>query len=96
MSGLLTKSLASWRKAHGFGILDIISPRGEYFLVETQAMTDPADFEAWAEMSEARLREHLVERGLSDSDVEEAIQLSKEWATTITGTSVFPGHGKSN
>ena len=96
MSGLVTKSLASWRQAHGFGILDIISPRGEYFLVETRAMNDPADVTAWAEMSEPRLRAYLVERGLSDSDVDEAIQLSREWATTITGTSVYTAHRKAN
>ena len=53
-------------------------------------MNDPADFTAWAEMSEPRLREYLVERGLSDSDVDEAIQLSREWATTITGLHTFP------
>lgn len=96
MSGVLTKSLASWREAHGFGILDIISPRGEYFLVEAHAMTDPADFGAWAEMSEPQLREYLAERGLSDSDADEAIQLFREWATTITGTSVFPSPTQSN
>lgn len=95
MSGALTKSLASWRETHGFGILDIISPRGEYFLVETQA-TDPADVGAWAEMSEHQLRAYLAERGLSASDAEATIQLSREWATTVTGGSVFPLPKESN
>jgi hypothetical protein len=96
MSGISTKSLASWRDAHGFGILDIISPRGEYFLVETQATADPADFGAWAEMSESQLRAYLAERGLSASDADAAIQLSREWATTVTGGSVFPAPKNSN
>lgn len=96
MSGVLTKSLASWRKEHGFGILDIISPRGEYFLVETQAVTDPADFEAWTEMSEPQLRAYLAGRGLSAADAGAAIQLFREWATTVTGGSVFPMPKKSN
>ena len=96
MSGALTKSLASWRETHGFGILGIISPRGEYFLVETQTTTDPADLGAWSEMSEHQLRAYLAERGLSASDAEAAIQLSREWATTVTGGSVFPAPRKSN
>ncbi len=96
MSGVLTKSLASWRKAHGFGILDIVSPRGEFFFVETQPATDPFDLRAWVEMSEPQLRKYLADRGLSNSDADEAIQLSREWATTVTGSSVFPTPNKSN
>ena len=86
MSGLLTRSLASWRAEHGFGILDIISPRGEYFLVETRASTDPADLRSWTWMSEPQLRQHLAERGLTESEADDAIQLSREWATTWTSS----------
>ena len=86
MSGASTKSLASWREEHGFGILNIISPRGEHFLVEG----------IWAEMSESQLRAHLTERGLSASDADAAIQLSREWATTVTGGLVFPAPKNSN
>jgi hypothetical protein len=34
MSGVLKKSLASWRDAHGFGILNVVWPEGERFFVE--------------------------------------------------------------
>ena len=33
MSGVSRKSLASWPEMHGFGILCIVSPEGERFLV---------------------------------------------------------------
>jgi hypothetical protein len=59
-------------------------------MVETRPMADPTDTEAWTEMSEPQLRRFLAERGLSSVDAEDAIQLSREWATTATGPSVFP------
>jgi hypothetical protein len=37
-------------------------------------------------MSEATLRAHLAETGLPDPDINEAVQLSREWATTISGS----------
>jgi hypothetical protein len=90
MSEPLTTSLAAWRASHGFGILDIISPDGERFLVETQPTHDPSDMNAWVAMSETQLRTYLAERGLSDVDAEDAIALSRQWATTVSGSSVFP------
>src|SRR5688572_9518859 len=95
MSGVLKKSLASWREEHGFGILCIVSPEGEHFLVGPdgdhvagpEAERDPA---CWTGLSEPQLRQHLAERGFSPADTDDALQLSPEWATTITGTSVFP------
>ena len=95
MSGVLTKSLASWRESHGFGILDIISPEGETFWVETRP-TDASGFKAWEVMSERDLRAYLSRRGLSGADIDDAIQLSREWATTVTGMSFFPPPAKSN
>jgi hypothetical protein len=100
MSGVLKKSLASWREEHGFGILCIISPEGEHFLVGPdeghvagrEAERDPA---WWTGLSEPQLRQHLAERGFSRADTDDAIQLSREWATTITGSSVFPAPSKS-
>jgi hypothetical protein len=90
MAEPLKRSLASWREAHGFGVLDILGPRGESFWVETRPQADPLDTDAWSEMSEPQVRAFLLKRGLSDSDAEEVIQLSREWATTVTGVSVFP------
>ena len=97
MSGVLKTSLASWREAHGFGILNIIGPQGESFFVETRpAATGVSDTDAWADMTELQLRTFLAERGLSDADAEEAIRLSRQWATTVTGYSVFPVTKNSN
>jgi hypothetical protein len=94
MSGALKKSLASWREAHGFGILCIVSPEGEHFFVGPdepqvgagQVERDPA---SWAALSEPQLRQYLAGRGFSRADTDDAIELSRQWATTITGASVF-------
>ena len=96
MSGVLKTSLASWREAHGFGILNIIGPRGESFFVETRPAATVSDTDAWADMTELQLRTFLAERGLSDADAEEAIRLSRQWATTVTGYTVFPATKNSN
>jgi hypothetical protein len=98
VSEVLKKSLASWREAHGFGILCIISPAGEHFVVAAQGAADHATpgLEAWAGMSEPQLREYLAERRFSDADSDDAIQLAREWATTITGSSVVPEPPKSS
>jgi hypothetical protein len=89
MFGALKKSLAGWRDAHGFGILCILSPDGERFVVVPSPPGTPLDLQGvppWRGMSEANLRAHLVETGLSDSDIDEAVQLSRDWATTISGS----------
>jgi hypothetical protein len=92
------RSLAAWRQAQGFGILNIISPTGEHFLVEAQATAKPSEpgFESWVEMSESRLTQYLVERGFSEADTADAIQLSRQWATTITNSTFFPAPPKAN
>jgi hypothetical protein len=84
----VTTSLAAWRASHGFGILDIIGPEGERFLVETRSAHDPSDMSAWETMSEHQVRAYLAERGFSDMAAEETIELSRQWATTVTGSSV--------
>jgi hypothetical protein len=85
MFGALTKSLASWREAHGFGILCILSPLGEHFVVVPSH--DPLlALQDVPRLSEAELRTHLAETGLSEADIDDAVQLSRDWATTFTGT----------
>ena len=100
MSGVSRRSLASWREAHGFGILCVVGPEGERFHVgpdesQVAAGSNEHDPASWTGLSEAQLREYLVKkRGFSLDDTEDAIQLSREWATLITGSSVFPGPPK--
>ena len=89
MFGALKKSLASWRDAHGFGILCILSPDGERFVVVPSPPETPLALRGlppWRGMSEAGLRAHLLETELSESDIDEAVQLSRDWATTISGS----------
>ena len=89
MFGALKKSLASWRDEHGFGILCILSPDGERFVVVPSSSDTPLALQGvppWRGMSEADLRAHLADIGLSSADLEEAVELSREWATTITGS----------
>jgi len=95
MLGALKKSLASWRDEHGFGILCILSPDGERFVVVPSSSDTPPALEGvppWRGMSEADLRAHLADIGLSNADVDGAVELSREWATTITasGSSRWP------
>jgi hypothetical protein len=88
MSAVLKKSLASWRDAHGFSVLCILSPNGERFVVVPSSTDVPRALQGtppWPAITEANLREHLTATGLSSADVDEAVQLSREWATTITG-----------
>lgn len=89
MFGALKKSLASWSEEHGFAVLCILSPDGERFVVVPSSFDTPLARQGippWRGMSEADLRTHLSDIGLSNADVEGAIELSREWATTITGS----------
>ena len=89
MFGALKKSLASWTEEHGFGILCIQGPDGERFLVVQSSSDSPVTHRGvppCRAMSEADLRAHLAVVGLSHADVDEAVELSREWATTITGS----------
>jgi hypothetical protein len=89
MFGALKKSLGSWSDEHGFGILCIQGPDGERFVVVQSSSDRPVTLRGvppWRAMSEADLRAHLAVVGLSDADVHEAVELSREWATTITGS----------
>jgi hypothetical protein len=89
MFGALKKSLASWQDEHEFGILCILGPDGERFVVVPSSPNTPLALKGgppWRGMSEADLRAHLADVGLSNADVHEAVELSREWATTITGS----------
>ena len=88
MSEALKKPLASWWEEHGFGILCILSPDSERFVVVpgTADTLAPHGVPPWRGRSEAELRAHLAAVGLSEADVDEAVELSREWATSITGS----------
>ena len=89
MFGALKKSLASWSDEHGFAILCIQGPDGERFVVVPSWSDRPLTLQGvppWRGMSEADLRAHLADVGLSNADIHEAVELSREWATTITGS----------
>lgn len=96
MSGTSRRSLAAWRESHGFGIVCIVSSEGERFFVgpdesQVAAGANEHDPASWTGLTDSQLREYLVkEKGFSVPDSEEALQLSREWATMITGASVFP------
>jgi hypothetical protein len=80
------KSLASWRQSHGFGILCILRPLGERFVIVRSNEAPPSvqAIPSWPGISEADLRKHLQQNGLSDAEVDEAIRLSRLWATRVT------------
>ncbi len=75
-----TRSLASWRDAHGFGILCIRSGIGERFVItsgtDSQSLLRPV---ALTELSESAFRERLHAAHLSQSDVDEAVELCRDW-----------------
>lgn len=55
-----------------------------------EAIAGQYSLDSWTGLTDAQLTQHLVkEKVLSVQDAEDAIQLSREWATTITGSSVF-------
>ena len=89
-SGALSRSLASWTEAHGFGILCIISPLGEHFAVHPSGdaaafAADPSRLESWAHLSELQVKELFVQRGLPSEESDDWIRLARVWAKTITG-----------
>jgi hypothetical protein len=89
MSGVLKRSLASWADAHGFRILCILSPKGERFVVVPSSAHVPLALQGappWPGVSEVALRAHLAKAGMSSQDIDEAVELSREWATTISGS----------
>lgn len=89
MTGALKKSLASWGETHGYLILCILAPEGERFVVLPPNETKVAGltgqgFRLWVGMSEAEMRGHLIQAGLSQAAAIDAIDLAREWATTVT------------
>jgi hypothetical protein len=84
MPGVLKKSLASWIEEHGFGILCIRSPQGEHFVIIPPGRSGTPVLKD-GRISEGEVRAHLVQAGLSDMEATEAVDLAREWATTVTG-----------
>lgn len=89
MSGVLKQSLASWSEAHGFLVLCLIAPEGEGFVVVQPDAAKAASlaakgFRLWTAMAEGEMHEHLIQAGVSLGDTTEAIDLAREWATTVT------------
>ena len=77
-SGALSRSLASWKEAHGFGILCIITPLGEHFAVHPSGdaaafAADQSRLESWAHLSELQVKEWLVQRGLPSAEADDGI-----------------------
>ena len=83
MTRILKQSLASWRQSHGFGILNVVRATGEHFFVEVQPALTPEPGAGWVDMTEIQLRDYLATRGFSEADIDDAIGLSREWATTV-------------
>jgi hypothetical protein len=96
MSEGLKSTLDSWRDAHGFGIHCILSPGREHFvIVPADAPLTRHGVPAWPGLSESKLRAHLAETGLSEGEIDEAIQLSRESATKVAwrseaGSALWP------
>jgi hypothetical protein len=84
MSGVLKKSLASWFEEHGFGILCIRGPLGEHFVLVSPDGSH-AGLDPGRQISERDVRAHLTQVGLSNTEADQAVDLAREWATTITG-----------
>lgn len=80
------RSLASWLDAHGFGILCIRSPLGERFVIsrpgEDLSVLQNATL---TELSESAFRSRLEDENLSAAEIDEAVDLAREWATTFEG-----------
>lgn len=90
------KPLADWSEAHGLTILCIRGPEGELFWVgpvhQSQVPTGVGEdpFHQWTAMSASELRGHLRDGGLSEVQIDEGIELAREWATTVTRRSGAP------
>ena|SRR2546422_5171934 len=84
----LKRSLASWRDAHGFWILCIRSPLGERFVVAPSEDSLSVLQSSWTLMylSESAFRSRLRQAHLSDVEIDDAIELAREWATTFEGS----------
>jgi hypothetical protein len=80
----LIQSQASWRKAHGFGVLCIHSPLGESFVVVPDDDALVTMQPSWRRMSEIELRADVKGRGLTEDESTEAVELGCDWATTFS------------
>jgi hypothetical protein len=83
----LNSSLASWRDAHGFGILCIRSGLGERFVIvpseDSLSVLRPSTL---TELAESEFRSRLKAANLSDAEINEAVDLCRDWATTFEGS----------
>ena len=80
---------ASWREAHGFSILCVNDERGEWFVVATSDSGRFADLNncglpVGVPFFEHELTAQLVGHGFCDEEAHAAINLAREWVTTVT------------
>jgi hypothetical protein len=76
-------SWAAWRRSHGFGVLCIRSGEGEHFVIVTGDLEAHATPE-WAPIREETLRSRLAGDGRSLDEIDESIDVARQWATTVT------------
>ena len=84
MAFVVKQSLASWRREHGFGVLRAVDQDGEQFSVFPAGNDVPAHLRVgpWSGRSEQALRDHLRRAGRQDAEIEQAIQIARDWTTT--------------
>jgi hypothetical protein len=86
------RTLVSWQEAFGadpFIILSCHFPDGEQFMVIPAEAGKRTTVEAMglplaAFVSEAELRNRLMQAGLSQLDIDTRLRLARDWATTVT------------
>lgn len=91
MSGVLRKSLPSWREAAaatGFGILCLRDEDGEWFTVSAVNETKvgilaEVGLHPGVMVSEIELLKKLTQAAMSEADANAWIGLSQKWATTF-------------
>jgi hypothetical protein len=97
MSGVLRKSLPSWREAAaatGFGILCLRNEDGEWFTVSAVNETKvgilaDVGLHPGVMVSEIELLKKLTQAAMSEADANAWIGLAQKWATTFRHSNRF-------
>ena len=86
MGFAMKQSLAGWRREHGFGVLRAVDSDGEVFSVLASGLEVPdhVRVQSWRGRSESALRQHLRACGRDEAEIDQAIQIAREWTTTRT------------